>query len=495
MSTGSRKAVAFGKRILAAITRFVLEQQALEEVNRTFLESDVMDDSTYNDSYIFSDDGISYNIQVPEDKIGLVIGSKGSTVKEIREKTGCRIEMVKDALRPGCTWTVSSANSDAADEAVAWIQELISEPPLGSMHDGVVSKVVDYGVLVSFGRREGLIRLSHLSNSGTLNRGDQVRVSITGIDHRSRICLALADSVETTRAIPRPGPSRRAPAPAEAVHREIASAEKSVNANVLSNSVDNVVSTPWPSLGGSEERTVSVGQYAAWSQRVKEQRERARSEAEMRKVGPWSARETVGCAPAASEASSRPTQSADSPRRNVVDVVRSTSQGAAAATSASNVRVRRDSGPESMSSPKVRAAADFDADERGLNGMMPQGAGSRARTEWPGRDGVANGYASNVAVTRDVAVTRVTAASDVAVTRHLPHASDVAVTRRDLKGDADYSRDYTRYAPSAAAPGGTVSAGRGGRVQRMSDRDGGEEGGAFVVPSSGMRGRGRGRDF
>ena len=61
-------------------------------------------------------------------------------------------------------------------------------------------------------------------------------------------------------------------------------------------------------------------------------------------------------------------------------------------------------------------------------------------------------------------------------------------TRRALAGDADYCRDYVRYAPAGAGQGGTR------RVQRTSDRDGGEEGGGQVMPSAGGRGRGRGRD-
>ena len=424
-------------------------------MNQTSLEGDVFADSTYNDSYTFSDDGITYNIQVPEDKIGLIIGSKGSTVNEIREKTGCKIEMVKDAHRPGCVWTISSANSVAADEAVTWIQELISQPPLGSVHDGVVVNTTEFGVFVSFGRREGLIRHAQLGQASSrrteastdvLHRGDPVRVSVTGIDHRGRICLALVNSMNFHR-----GEARQS-STAVTKSATINTGMLEVTRDSPSRLADKALGTTWPSLGGQEERATSVGQYAAWSQRVKEQRERARSEAEMRKAAPPQSRDLVPaltCSPKTPAGATTQMKSQGGPGH--------ASHFPATVPLTVNKPARTDSVSESATARKVRNAVDSD---------LKKAPGGKDSVGWVAE--VSNGYAGGL-------------------------LESAAVTRRELKGDADYSRDYTRYAPSAASSSGLGST-SAGRVQRMSDRDGGEEGGDFALPRSGVRGRGRGRD-
>lgn len=56
--------------------------------------------------------------------------------------------------------TITSDNAEDADAAVQWVQDVVGDLEPGAVFDGIVSRVVDFGVFVSFGRRsqrEGLV--------------------------------------------------------------------------------------------------------------------------------------------------------------------------------------------------------------------------------------------------------------------------------------------------------------------------------------------------
>ncbi len=478
-----------------------MEQQALEEVNQLPEEDHPSNDVKYDDSYVFSEEGSSYSIQVPEEKIGLVIGVRGATIREIREKTGCKIEMVKDAVRPGCTWMITSGSVEAADKAAAWIHELVSDPPAGSVHDGVVTRVSEAGAFVSFGRREGYLHVAQLSQaigrrieavSDAVQPGNSVRVRVTGIDDRGRLGLALATPLSLGLA------KRPVAAPIPILPPQVAAA--SIESPGLEET--SAGSGGWPSLGGADDGVSGVGQYAAWSRRVKEQRERARTEAEMRKGAPPSSREDRDDVlyPAAATSVARderrgstgPRGEAGKPMqasKPQLQVVPSLPRPAAA-IDRSRAADGGQAGPKVIPGGFSRGGGTMPVAAKGCGspgistGATTAGRGCAAdgvRANGAGAGAGAAQQATLQGIVRDVA-----GRSGNFVAGSLIDAG--TTTRRAIKGDADYCRDYIRYAPAAVGPGGTS------RVERTSDRDGGEEGGGQVVPSAGGRGRGRGRD-
>jgi hypothetical protein len=477
-----------------------VEQQALEEVNQ--LPSDKEHSSVcvkYDDSYIFSEEGSSYSIQVPEEKIGLVIGVKGATIREIREKTGCKIEMVKDAVRPGCTWMITSSSVEAADQAAAWIQELVSDPPAGSVHDGIVARVSEAGAIISFGRRDGFVHVAQLSQavgrrieaaSDALKPGDPVRVRVTGTDDRGRLGLALATPLNVVA---------QRPVVAPVLIQSPQSAAESGEGSAADGS--SAVGGGWPSLGGTDEGGSGLGQYAAWSRRVKEQRERARTEAEMRRGAPPISRDGrddvpyPGAPAAAVQGEPHGLAGAGQP----VHASRSTGAAPALPRPAAMDRSHAAEGGQGGAKDSPRGMTRS-AGPKPVPGRGPGNLGGAAAASIAGRGGPADGLRSSAVSTGAGGVAGAGAGAPSALLDGAKQAAgrpglggggaadSGGTTRRALAGDADYCRDYLRYAPATAGQGGTS------RVQRTSDRDGGEEGGGQVVPSGGGRGRGRGRD-
>jgi len=83
--------------------------------------------------------------KIPTDKIREVIGSGGKVIREIVEKTGAKIDISDDG-----TVKVASANGDAMKAAINWIKSIASEPEVGTIYEGTVVKVMDFGAFVNF---------------------------------------------------------------------------------------------------------------------------------------------------------------------------------------------------------------------------------------------------------------------------------------------------------------------------------------------------------
>jgi polyribonucleotide nucleotidyltransferase len=90
-------------------------------------------------------------IHIPTDKIREVIGTGGKVIREIVEKTGAKIDIQDDG-----TVKIASANLESIDKAMKWIKSITSEPEVGTIYEGKVVKVVDFGAFVNFfGAKDG----------------------------------------------------------------------------------------------------------------------------------------------------------------------------------------------------------------------------------------------------------------------------------------------------------------------------------------------------
>ena len=132
-------------------------------------------------------------MKVPTDKIREVIGSGGKVIREICETTGTKIDIEDDG-----TIKIASTDPKAAEAAEKWIKDIVAEPEVGTVYDGKVVKVVDFGAFVNFiGKRDGLVHISELANervakvSDVINEGDEVKVKVLGIDDRGKVKLSM----------------------------------------------------------------------------------------------------------------------------------------------------------------------------------------------------------------------------------------------------------------------------------------------------------------
>ena len=132
-------------------------------------------------------------IQIPTDKIREVIGAGGKVIREIVEKTGAKIDISDDG-----TVKVASADAKAITAALNWIKSIASEPEVGTIYQGTVVKVVDFGAFVNFfGAKDGLVHVSQMAQgrvakpSDVVKEGDKVWVKLLGFDERGKVRLSM----------------------------------------------------------------------------------------------------------------------------------------------------------------------------------------------------------------------------------------------------------------------------------------------------------------
>jgi polyribonucleotide nucleotidyltransferase len=139
-------------------------------------------------------------IHIPTDKIREVIGSGGKVIREIVAETGAKVDIEDDG-------TVKVAASDGAKikAAIDWIKSIASEPEVGTIYDGKVVKVVDFGAFVNFfGAKDGLVHISQLAPhkvakvTDVVQEGQTVKVKLLGFDDRGKTKLSMKVVDQTT---------------------------------------------------------------------------------------------------------------------------------------------------------------------------------------------------------------------------------------------------------------------------------------------------------
>jgi polyribonucleotide nucleotidyltransferase len=130
---------------------------------------------------------------IPTDKIREVIGSGGKVIREIVEKTGAKINIEDDG-----SVKVASASADSIKAAIAWIKSIANDPEVGTIYEGTVVKVMDFGAFVNFfGAKDGLVHISQLAKSrvnkvtDVVKEGDKVKVKLLGFDDRGKTRLSM----------------------------------------------------------------------------------------------------------------------------------------------------------------------------------------------------------------------------------------------------------------------------------------------------------------
>jgi polyribonucleotide nucleotidyltransferase len=132
-------------------------------------------------------------IMVPKDKIREVIGTGGKVIREIVEKTGCKVDINDDGV---CQ--IASTDAAAGEAALNWIKGIVCEPEEGEIYTGKVVKIMDFGAFVNFmGSRDGLVHVSEMrperveNVTDVVNEGDIVKVKYLGVDRRGKMKLTM----------------------------------------------------------------------------------------------------------------------------------------------------------------------------------------------------------------------------------------------------------------------------------------------------------------
>ncbi len=133
--------------------------------------------------------------KIPPDKISIVIGPGGKMIKSIVERTGVKINISDDGLV-----SIASGDHKAVDAALEIVRDLTRTVEIGTVYDGIVKRVVDFGAFVEvFPGTEGLVHISNLAEgrvravTDVVREGDTIKVKAMGLDKRGKLQLSIKD--------------------------------------------------------------------------------------------------------------------------------------------------------------------------------------------------------------------------------------------------------------------------------------------------------------
>ena len=131
-------------------------------------------------------------ISVPVDKIGIIIGPGGKTIRGIVEQTKATVDVQDDG-----TVLIGSADADSMRRAVGMVQDLVREVKVGEIYTGKVVKIMTFGAFVQLlPGKDGLVHISELADhrvpsvEDVVSIGEEVTVIVTEIDNLGRVNLS-----------------------------------------------------------------------------------------------------------------------------------------------------------------------------------------------------------------------------------------------------------------------------------------------------------------
>jgi polyribonucleotide nucleotidyltransferase len=159
-------------------------------------------------------------LHINPEKIGLLIGPGGKTIKGIQEATGAKIDIEDDG-----TVYVSHSDAAGAEAAKAKVEALTEEVRVGKVYEGKVTSIKDFGAFIEIlPGRDGLCHISELDDKyvgkveDVCKVGDKLQVKVIAIDEHDRVKLSrkvlLREQNKSGDGGPPPsGPPRRPPEP------------------------------------------------------------------------------------------------------------------------------------------------------------------------------------------------------------------------------------------------------------------------------------------
>ena len=143
-------------------------------------------------------------VKIDPEKIGMVIGKGGETIRALESENDVQIDIEEDG-----TILIYATEGTKADAAIAAVEGITKEPEVGDTYTGKVVKTTQFGAFVEL--KKGTDGLLHVSNVGpgrvghiedVIGRGDVLDVIVQEVDKdRGRIGLKLIAKHENGKLV------------------------------------------------------------------------------------------------------------------------------------------------------------------------------------------------------------------------------------------------------------------------------------------------------
>ena len=136
-------------------------------------------------------------IQIDTEKIGMIIGKGGETIRALSEEFEAQIDIDDDGIV-----RVFAVSGEQGDALIDRIRTMTKEVEVGDEFTGKVVKTTTFGAFVELSKgNDGLLHISNVKPGervdtveDVLNRGDEIDVRVVEVDkERGRVGLRLAD--------------------------------------------------------------------------------------------------------------------------------------------------------------------------------------------------------------------------------------------------------------------------------------------------------------
>ncbi len=131
-------------------------------------------------------------LKINPDKIRDVIGPGGKVIRALQTETNTRIEIDDDGIVK-----IAAGSQEEGDQAANRIKEIAEDPEVGSVYEGTVVKVTDFGAFVRIlPGTDGLVHISQLARhrvkqvSDIVKEGDALKVKVLEITRDGKIRLS-----------------------------------------------------------------------------------------------------------------------------------------------------------------------------------------------------------------------------------------------------------------------------------------------------------------
>jgi polyribonucleotide nucleotidyltransferase len=131
-------------------------------------------------------------IQINPEKIGLLIGPGGKTIRAIQEETGAKLDVDDSGLVQ-----IAHENAAGAEAARSKVEALTEEIRVGKVYEGKVASIKDFGAFIEIAPgRDGLCHISELDDKyvgkveDVVKVGDKIKVKVIAIDEHDRVKLS-----------------------------------------------------------------------------------------------------------------------------------------------------------------------------------------------------------------------------------------------------------------------------------------------------------------